>query len=406
MSEGVARPTDSRYPSSPTVTWFELFYDLVVVAAVSLTNDAFLAEPSIQTAGAAALGIIALSWVWFLTTLFNNMFPGRDLVRRLLLLIQMALIIVAALAISRVPGDGNRIGLLAYAGALAVVALLIATDRLVRGAPRQGTSVGAASIVSLLLAAGLCVAGSLLRPEDARLFLAAALVVSIVPTLTWQYKRWIGDSRLRMDHLRERLGLFILIILGEGFAQLVAALHSLETIPRTDLFALMFIVSFALWWIYFDGTFSEHLELGRVRWRLSLLGHLTLVFGMAGTLDILVLAAAQEEEAKFGPVVTAYFATSIAIVLFSFTLLRYTAKGRIGRTGVLHAVSGLVILVIGFTLYLEDAPSTAWFIGLCAALIIVNGLVSAWVDRESRRGGLGSQFVAVLRGGDAPDKGL
>jgi low temperature requirement protein LtrA len=387
--------------TSPTVSWFELFYDLVVVAAVSLTNDAFLAHPSVGTGRAAVLGIIALSWVWFLTTLFNNIFPGQDLLRRFLMLVQMGLIIAAALAIDRVDEINTRTALLAYAGALLVVLLLVASDRLMARGRRVVARFRPATAVPLLLAIGLCTAGAFADPSASAWFLPPALVVTMVPVLGWQYPRWISDNRLRLDHLRERLGLFILIILGEGFAQLVTALHSLGTIPRAGVFALTFLVSFALWWIYFDGTFSERLELQGVRWRLSLLGHLTLVFGMAGTLDILVLVSARRES-EYGPLVLPYFTTSIATVLLSFALLRFAAKGTLGISGILQVTSGLVILVTGLALAAAGAEDLYAVIGACAVIVVANGVIASWSDRERRDGSVRAQLAAAARGADYP----
>lgn len=383
---------------SPTVTWFELFYDLVVVAAVTLTNDAFLDEPSITTARAAVFGIVALSWIWFHTTLFNNMFPGQDLLRRLLLLGQMALIVTAGLAVDQLGGPDRRTAMLAYSGALLVLVVLMASTPLL-APPRVSSPVAEIRAwVWALAGAVVCAVGAFVPVVEAGWFLAAALAITIVPTLTWQYRRWIGDARLRPDHLRERLGLFVLIILGEGFAQLVVALHGAGGIPRAGLYALTFLVSYALWWIYFDGTFSERLDLDRVHWRLSLLGHLTLVFGMAGTLDILVLVTAQKE-AEFGPQVLRYFAVCVALVLLSFALLRYTARGELGIPGWVNIASAVLVVVAGLVTDAEGFDPFAVVAGY-ALVVIGNGVMAAWADRTVRSGGMRSQVSSVLRGAD------
>ena len=44
--------------------------------------------------------------------------------------------------------------------------------------------------------------------------LIAALLVSIVPMVTFDYATWRHAPRLRLDHLTERLGLFVIIILA------------------------------------------------------------------------------------------------------------------------------------------------------------------------------------------------
>jgi low temperature requirement protein LtrA len=402
MAVPIAANQQRARRASPTVSWFELFYDLVVVAAVSLTNDAFLSEPSIDTARAAVLGIISLSWVWFVTTLFNNVYPGQDMVRRLLMLCQMALIVAAALAIDHVDGVKTTAAMLCYSGALVVVLLLIGTDRIVHHDRAGDSSIRWMTVIPIAISAALCAIGAFASPYAVPWILSLALVASIVPIIGWEYRNWQGDERLRLGHLRERLGLFIIIILGEGFAALVAELRLLPSIPRNDVFALTFLVSFALWWIYFDGTFSDRRDLVRIRWRLSLLGHLMLIFGMAGTLDILVLVTAKQE-VEYGPLVLPYFAASIALVLLSFALLRFSVQGRLGAAGTIHLVSGLLILAAGLLLARQHSDALEPLIGACAVIVIVNGLIGSWMDREAREGGLSAQVAALVRGYDEPE---
>lgn len=382
---------------SPAVGWFELFYDLVVVAAVTLTNDTFLEEPSWVSARTAVFGIFALSWVWLLTMLFNNLFPGQDLIRRALMLAQMAAVVAAALAIDSPDGLETGTAFAAYGVALLIVVLLIASDRLVARPGRAPAPLNPGVLVPLLIAGGLCLLGPWLTPIPSYVLLPIVLAVSIIPILGFQYRRWQAAGLLRLDHMSERLGLFILIILGEGFAQLVAELHRLGFIPRAGLYALTFLVSFALWWIYFDGTFSERTELGRVRWRLSLLGHLLLVFGMAGTLDILVLLTAGEE-LDFGPRVLRYFCGCVALVLVAFALLRTTAKGRLQFPGWLHLASAAALMLVAFAFIDEGVADLPWVAFMCASAIIVNGVVSAWHDHSDSPGGARARFAAVLRG--------
>jgi hypothetical protein len=99
-------------------------------------------------------------------------------------------------------------------------------------------------------------------------------------------------------------------------------------------------------------------------------------------------------------VIIVYFAASIATVLFSFTLLRFAAKGRIGRAGVVHLASGVVLLGIGVQQSHGSTAAGSAFITLCAVAVVANGLVAAWTDRGERRGGMRAQFTAVIRGSD------
>jgi low temperature requirement protein LtrA len=385
-----------RRGHAPTVSWFELFYDLVVVAAVSLTNDAFLDHPTLTNAALAAISMTALAWVWFLTTLYNNLFPSQDLGRRVLLLLQMAAIVVAGLAVDQDHGFSNSLGLTAYGIALLVVALLnVWGSRLAR------TPVSMLSVVPVTVAAVICFAGAFDDILRARYFLIAALAVSMVPILTRQYSAWRNASRIRLDHLRERLGLFVLIVLGEGFAQLVTALHYQGRLPHTDLFALVFLLAFAVWWIYFDGTFSQHTNLEVVRWRLSLLAHLTLVFGIAGTLDILVLLTADQDE-PLGDAALTYFVACLATVLLSFAMLTFTTKGRLGAPGWMQIGCAALVVLVGVVLVPPDDTSTYAVIGLSAAIVIANAVLAVWVDAASPGGNWRQTLGVVLRGDPEP----
>ncbi|MEI6361389.1 MAG: low temperature requirement protein A [Actinomycetes bacterium] len=396
MAAEATEPYDPYQGHSPTVTWFELFYDLVVVASVGLTNDVFLDRPTWQNAVLAAVTMAALAWVWFLTTLFNNLFPGQDLLRRALLLAQMAAIAIAGLAIDQDHGIDNRIGLLAYAAALAIVGALITWGA--RSTPRR---VRLRVIGPIAIAAAICVVGAIDDHYRSGLYLVAALLVSMLPILLMQYSEWREESMIRLDHLRERLGLFVLIILGEGFAQLVSALHFLGTIPRADLFALLFVLSFAVWWIYFDGTFSDYTDLVHVRWRLTLLAHLTLIFGIVGTVDVLVLLAAGEAT-ELGDEALAYFVICLSLVLLSFAALTFTAKGRLGVQGWLQLACGLLIVSIGLVLVPRDDTSTNAVILLSAAVVIGNAVIAVWADANERRHEWRSSLGVAFRGTHEP----
>ena len=206
---------------------------------------------------------------------------------------------------------------------------------------------------------------------------------------------------LRVDHLRERLGLFVIIILGEGFAQMVHALHALGTVPRVGVFALTFLLSFALWWIYFDGTFSQRTDLAGVRWRLSLLAHFTLVLGMIGTLDILVLLTVQPENV-LDDITLGYFVVSLALVLLSYATLGFTAHGRLGVAGWTQVISALAVVAAGLVAPTDDAAPLILVISASALVLVANAIVSVWADQADATVGWRRSLKPLLSGAD-PD---
>jgi len=388
---------EENHDKGPTVSWFELFYDLVVVAAVSLCNDAYLESPSWATATAALLSIAALSWVWLMTTVLNNVFPRDDLIRRLLLLAQMAFIVVAALSVDQ-HGLQNAIGLAAYGSAILVIGMLVLRER---GGLERAVVIRPA-IISLGISGGICLVGALVFSDHVGIVIAIALSISVGSALSARLETPGSGTLLRVDHLRERRGLFILIILGEGFAELVTELHNHGSIPRSGVFALTFLLSFALWWIYFDGTFSERLDRVLVHWRLSLLGHLTLIYGMAGTLDLLVLATAQEEDV-LGDFSLLYFGVSLALVFFSFALLGWTVRGRFGAHGWVQVVSGIAVIGIGMAGTVGDDRSVNAVMITAAVLVVANALFAVWVDRSEQTSGWRNTLKAVIDGQSSRD---
>ena len=381
-----------------TVGWFEMFYDLVVVAALGLCNEAFLSEPSIETALSAVVSVAALAWVWFLTALFTNLFPGEDLVRRLLILLQMGCIVVAALAVNQVNGLSNHTGLTAYGGALLVVGALFLQHRSKLANPRALHG----GLLALAVSAAICFVGVLRPISEAGYFLTAALAVSMISVLGVQNHQAKVGGTLRSEHLQERRGIFIIIILGEGFAQLVHALDDLGTIPRMSAFSLTFLLAFALWWIYFDGTFSPREGHVIKRWRLSLLAHLTLIYGMGGTLDILALLTARHEE-HVGHDLLIYFAISIALVFCSFAVLGWTVNGRVGIAGWAQIGSSAVIVALAVLGSQGEELSIRPVMAASSALVIANAVFSVWSEHARESGSWRIAFRGILKGGDTDD---
>ncbi len=97
-----------------------------------------------------------------------------------------------------------------------------------------------------------------------------------------------GRTPLHPHHITERYGLFTLILLGESLLSwanaIITALHDSDTLgPLIQLSVLAFVVTAALWWIYFwpphheaIGNFAASLRYGYVHF---------FVFAAAGALS-------------------------------------------------------------------------------------------------------------------------
>lgn len=91
---GVDR-TENDSPVTPTlasvqnITWLELFYDLVMVAAIIVFSHGLSVQPTWETALKTLAIFSVLWWVWLITTLLVNIDPSSDTVRRGLMFGQM-----------------------------------------------------------------------------------------------------------------------------------------------------------------------------------------------------------------------------------------------------------------------------------------------------------------------------
>ncbi|MEU9129915.1 low temperature requirement protein A [Kitasatospora sp. NPDC048540] len=221
------------------VGWLELFYDLMFVALVAQLAHPLVGDPSFR----AALTMLALFapvwWVWVSSTVYTNLFGEGGAERRVAVMGQMAVVLVMAAG----AGDAahGRTALFAGSYVAVLAGLLLVRWLLGRRHPRGGSS--AAVLISMT-----CWAASIpLHPPLVYPLWAAGTGVEIATAL---YRR---TSSVDVSHLVDRFGGFIIIVLGEGVAQLVSGLVAAHSTPHSVATAVAaFAVLCAVCWIYFD----------------------------------------------------------------------------------------------------------------------------------------------------------
>jgi low temperature requirement protein LtrA len=239
-------------------TWLELFYDLVVVAAVSQAAHALSEDHSAVGMLAFAGLFIPVFWVWAGHTVYATRFDTDDLVYRLLTFLQMFAIVGMAVEVHHAREGDTRTYSLAYLGARIILLVLLA--RAGRHAPAarpfirtylRGFGAGAALwLISILL------------PAPARYVLwGASLALELV--VPWQVWRSMHPSAaVSPSHIPERFGLFTIIVLGESISAVVRGLAGGHwEAAAVAVSTLGFGSGVCIWWIYF-----RHLEraIGRV----------------------------------------------------------------------------------------------------------------------------------------------
>jgi low temperature requirement protein LtrA len=129
---------------------------------------------------------------------------------------------------------------------------------------------------------------SLFVPAPARYVLWAVAVAADVAgplVATWRE----DTAPLHMEHMPERFGLFVILVLGELVAAVVTGVHDAGwAAPAVAVGAIGFVIAAALWWSYFDvasARGNEKLQEGDEaideRHDLYIYGHLPLTLGIA-----------------------------------------------------------------------------------------------------------------------------
>jgi low temperature requirement protein LtrA len=289
------RPRSERGQS---VSFVELFFDLVYVFAITQLSHYLISHLDGQGAWRTAFLLLVVWWAWIYTTWMANWFDPATLPVRLLLVGGMLPSLLMAAALPQAFAGHGALFAGAYVvlqvGRNAIGMFLLGRDEPLR---RTFERLLAWSVASgtLWIAGGLADTGT--RPT---LWLAALAVDLAGPLLRYKTpglgrsltSDWTIDGR----HFAERFQLFIIIALGESIVETGASgsQTSLDTITVIAL-GIAFLGTAALWWLYFDEVagksqrgIANHADPGRIARDAYTYLHIPIVAG------IIVTAVADE----------------------------------------------------------------------------------------------------------------
>ncbi len=247
----------SRDGKEQRATFFELFFDLVYVFAVTQLSHHLIQDLSWAGAAQAAFMLIAVYWAWNYTTWMANWFDPETVPVRLILVYVMLASLLMAVAIPDAFGDRGLLFAASYA------ALQIGRNAFVVAVTPHGIfnqnfrQILAWSVAS----APLWVAGGLVTGGIRWLLWFAALGMDLAAPLVRYWLPGVGPtpmSQWQVDgrHFAERFQLFVIIALGESVV--LAGVTASETELGAAVLAALgvaLVASAALWWVYF-GQFA------------------------------------------------------------------------------------------------------------------------------------------------------
>jgi low temperature requirement protein LtrA len=264
-----------------TVGWLELFYDLVFVAAVVTFSDAISFRPDLDLICAVDGAFAAMWLVWLATTLHANRYRDDGAIQRFLVLVQMVLLTINALAV----GDGfeTHPGLISVTYALLALDVAVMYARAVHGRDEEGRLARVRRNQFGLAALPIVIAAFV--PEPIRIVLwLLGLALLAWPTLGFRFGRLGIVPPFDEHHFVERLGLLTIIVCGESFVK-VSLLAADGTLNGIDISVLitMFVFVFGVWWAYFDDVPRAGIRPEPVHTAIWLVGHLILQLGLVAS---------------------------------------------------------------------------------------------------------------------------
>jgi low temperature requirement protein LtrA len=232
------------------VTWLELFFDLVFVAAVAQVAEPLREHYTLAELTRFTPLFLLIWWAWTGRALFSTRFETDDVVQRGLTMIEMfAVAVMAANARDSLASRASAGFAAAYAG----VRLILLVHYWRAAALEDARGLTAVYLTGHGLAAALWLM-SAIAPLNIRLALwcIAFLVDLGTPWLTVNRTVHLPPHP---SHLPERFGLFTLILLGESVVAVMKGIESQETWSAPAAITAFSGVAalFGIWWWYFEG---------------------------------------------------------------------------------------------------------------------------------------------------------
>jgi low temperature requirement protein LtrA len=432
-----ARIADEGHRSA---TWLELFFDLCFVVAIAALARAFHSDPTWEGAWIYVALFVPLWWAWMGFTWFANTFDNDDVIYRAVVFAAMLAIIWLATSVEAAAHGETLAFALAYIVLRSLnLALYLrarwhavhheedrARDSLVGFTNRTiaGSTLGLVPwIVSLafegevryaLWAVGLLIELGTpylaLRPlERAAQWHQELSERDKVRESYGMAPAHGGVLRptdlFHLDHIRERYGLFTIIVLGESVLAVSIGVAEVGWTASSMLTAsLVFLAAVSIWWTYFDRSGRDALTSGLATSFVWGYAHFVIFAGIAaigvGTELLIEQSAAGAETAilaaEEGEAVahasdgalpgSAIVAGGIAAFWFGMTAVNLANLGfRFGRRVIVFLGYRAALAVLLIVLAVVDVLQPVAFAGVVGiGMLLLNGRETRAVLRQQQ----------------------
>ena len=374
-----------------TVSFLELFYDLVYVAVIGQAAH-HLAE-HVSTRGSAEFAIVfALIWIaWINGSLYIEIHGRVDGRTRIIVFTQMGVLVLLAVFTAEA-ADGSGPGFaMVYALFLAIVTWLFAAVRRQERQDRPEFVAETGRYVAGMALAMVVILASALLPAGPRLIVwATVAVVWVVGMVLAGYATFgLHRGMPPTESLVERFGLFTIIVLGEVVFGVVDGLSSVEHNGKTITTGMLALgIGLGLWWVYFDlvGRRLPRNEGPAIAsWLLS---HLPFTMSIAAAGAAMVSLIEHAHDARTPPGTAWLLSGALALSLLAVTAIERSLADAQRLSVVYQPVSLAIGAGAGAALVVGWARPAPWLF----ALLLVVLLSVLWffaVNRFLRAGAWG-----------------
>ncbi|WP_369135210.1 low temperature requirement protein A [Modestobacter sp. I12A-02662] len=384
-SVGLVRPPSLKTDEDRSASRLELFFDLAFVLVVAELASALREDVSAHGVAVFAGLFATVWWAWVSSTLYANRFDHDDVVFRLYKLASMAAVI--GLAATASEATGERLGLFAACQVLLRVVLVLQYARVHRHV-EEARPLARTYLVALVVG-GLLWAVSIAVPAPV-CFVLWGLAVAVEVAAPLRATETSAAVPLHMEHLPERFGLFVILVLGESIASVAHGLYEAHwTAEAVAVGAVSFVLAAALWWSHFDlaGAGAKRLlaEAGDERsvraHDVFIFGQLPIALALAGIGAGIQLAVLESGQGDVPLVTRVLLAGGVALYLASVSV-RNTGMATGGSRGWLWPLLAAAIAALDVLTELPAVVVVGALAALMIAVVVVGTVQRATGDLE------------------------
>jgi len=359
------------------ISWLELFYDLVYVAAIAQLTHHLAAHLSWHELAYSFLLFSLIFWSWVNGSQYYDLHGSDSIRTRLMTFWQM--LGVAAVAIT-IPDayEGHH---QSFAIAFAVIQILITYLWFSVGFYDPSHRVfNKFYTINYLASFALLIVSVFVTNKTATILWVIVLLFNLTPGLIGARTvvtvlKQRGQVFSASAAIVERFGLFTIIVLAESILGTVNGIAEVkDKAPAAWIaFILGILISFLLWSIYFDMTSEQETKKGYsyLQWLLFLHFPLLMALGVIGAcIKVLLVDITSGTNSN----VQWMFCIAIATILLSVTAITYVMEEEEESRSFIGPVSRILIVISAIVLLIplfKNYMGTIGFLSVISVLLFI-----------------------------------